>query len=180
MSIFTITRSLKSQEGVLFFYTRCCMLTLIKGFFNPRKGVLAVYTAITLAKYIVTKCVNDNVPISNLQLQKILYYIQKYYLSNGGLAFSDEIEAWQFGPVVPDVYYRFCVFGAMPITSTYNNVEIAPIDASIIDRIVEEKRMLNPWDMVRETHAKHGAWHKTYRDGAGNHQIIPHKWIKGS
>ena len=39
-----------------------------------------MYTAMDLAKYIVSKCYYDGCPISNLQLQKILYYIQKEFL----------------------------------------------------------------------------------------------------
>ena len=62
-----------------------------------------MYTAINLSKYIVFKCIEDGHPISNLQLQKILYYIQKDFLCRDDLAFSDDIEAWQFGPVVPNV-----------------------------------------------------------------------------
>ena len=63
-----------------------------------------MYSALELSKYIVTKCINDGEPISNLQLQKILYYIQRDFLRQGEAAFSDTIEAWQFGPVVPNVY----------------------------------------------------------------------------
>ena len=59
--------------------------------------------ALDVAKYMVTKCVQDKCPISNLQVQKILYFIQKDFLQNGSEAFSDDIEAWQFGPVVPEV-----------------------------------------------------------------------------
>lgn len=65
---------------------------------------------LTLAKYIVTKCVRDCCPISNLQLQKILYFIQVDALkTTGEPAFLNNIEAWQFGPVVPEVYYYFVV-----------------------------------------------------------------------
>ena len=39
-----------------------------------------MYKATELAKYIVTKCTNEDQPITNLQLQKILYYIQKEFL----------------------------------------------------------------------------------------------------
>lgn len=35
------------------------------------------YKAIDIAKNIINKCTIDKHPISNLQLQKILYYIQK-------------------------------------------------------------------------------------------------------
>ena len=61
------------------------------------------YSALDLSKYIVSKCVREHCPISNLQLQKILYYIQKDFLLRDSIAFADEIEAWQFGPVVPNV-----------------------------------------------------------------------------
>lgn len=57
--------------------------------------------ALTLAKYIVSKCTTDQCPISNLQLQKILYYIQVDFLKRTEQpVFSDNIEAWKFGPVV--------------------------------------------------------------------------------
>ena len=39
-----------------------------------------MYVALDLSKYIISKCVRDGHPISNLQLQKILYYIQVYFL----------------------------------------------------------------------------------------------------
>ena len=52
-----------------------------------------MYSALELSKYIVTKCINDGKPISNLQLQKILYYIQRDFLKQGEPAFSATIEA---------------------------------------------------------------------------------------
>ena len=110
-----------------------------------------MYTAIDLSKYIVLKCIQDEHPISNLQLQKILYYIQKDFLSRDDLAFSDSIEAWQFGPVVPNVYYYYCGYGAMPISSIHEIYEVDSEDKSRIDAIVEEKRRLDPWTMVAET-----------------------------
>ena len=63
-----------------------------------------MYSALNVAKYIIDKCTRENYPISNLQLQKILYYIQREFLQRGPKAFPEEIEAWQFGPVVPEVY----------------------------------------------------------------------------
>ncbi len=137
-----------------------------------------MYNAIDLSKYIVSKCVADGHPISNLQLQKILYSIQKDFFQRDEVAFSDNIEAWQFGPVVPNVYYHYCGFGAMPISIIKDTFSIASSDAIFVDKIVEEKRKLNPWDMVAETHKDDGAWAKVYRDGLGNHCIIPTKLIK--
>lgn len=139
-----------------------------------------MYDAVDLSKYIVTKCIADGHPISNLQLQKILYYIQKDFLNRNDIAFPDVIEAWQFGPVVPDVYYYYCGYGAMPISIENGGVAVLPADAAVIDKIVEEKRELNPWDLVEETHKKDGAWAKIYRNGLGNHCVIPTDLIKAA
>ena len=96
------------------------------------------YSAVELSKYIITKCARENKPISNLQLQKILYFIQKEYLQKKGVpAFNDPIEAWRFGPVVPESYYFFCGAGAMPITDIYDDFCISPADAELIDKIAE-------------------------------------------
>lgn len=133
--------------------------------------------AIDIAKYIINKCTSDTHPISNLQLQKILYYIQKDFLQSGDEAFEDEIEAWQFGPVVPDVYYHYCGFGSLPILMNYHT-NISPSDISKIDPIVEKKRLLNPWDMVEDTHTEGKAWSQIYNNGVGDHRIIPKPLIR--
>ena len=137
-----------------------------------------MYTAIDLSKYIVQKCINDGHPISNLQLQKILYYIQMDFLRRGDIAFQDDFQAWQFGPVVPNIYYRYCTNGSMPIIFNFDNPLISEFDQKHIDPIIEAKRELAPWDLVKETHKPDGAWAKTYQDGKGNHHVIPTPLIK--
>ena len=68
-----------------------------------------MYKAVDLSKYIVIKCAVDDYPITNLHLQKILYYIQKDFLQKDKLAFFEDVEAWQFGPVVPVVDLDQCL-----------------------------------------------------------------------
>ena len=137
------------------------------------------YSAVELSKYIITKCAKENKPISNLQLQKILYFIQKEYLQKKGVpAFNDPIEAWRFGPVVPESYYFFCGAGAMPITDIYDDFCISPADAELIDKIVEEKRVLDPWTLVDQTHREGCAWDMIYKNGLGNRTRIPIELIR--
>lgn len=136
------------------------------------------YQAIDIAKYIIGKCTADNQPISNLQLQKILYFLQRKYLKEQGRPlFSDEIQAWQFGPVVPEVYYQYCGFGSRTIGMDYD-VTLDPQDKVLIDEVVEEKRSKKPWELVEETHAPDKAWAQIYEDGAGNRQEIPMPLIR--
>lgn len=132
-----------------------------------------MYKALNLSKYIVNKCVADNHPISNLQLQKILYYIQEDFVRRGELAFSDDIEAWQFGPVVPNVYYYYCGNGSMPIQSEFVSYDIALADKERIDGIVRRKRRLKPWDLVADTHKVGSPWYRVFDSGKGNRCVIP-------
>ena len=66
----------------------------------------------------------------------------------------------------------------MPIFIATSSGSIEECDAPYIDSIVESKRTLNPWDLVEETHKSNGAWDRIYRDGLGNHCVIPTELIK--
>ena len=78
------------------------------------------HSALEIARYIISKCSFDKEPISNLQLQKILYCLQTKFLKTSSALFDDKFEAWDFGPVVPEVYYQYCGFGAIPINMRYD------------------------------------------------------------
>ncbi len=130
--------------------------------------------ALDIAKYIVAKCTIENEPIGNLQLQKILYYIQVAFLQQRGKeCFSDDIEAWKFGPVVRSVYIEYCTYAAMPIIE-FNEPSL-PFDASemaLIDSIIEKKRKSKPWKLVSDTHMPGKAWDRVYQNGKGDKCII--------
>ena len=140
--------------------------------FLSKKGEHIMYSALDVAKYVVCKCTNDNCPISNLHLQKILYYLQRDYLRNGEALFSDEIQAWRFGPVVSEVYYNYCGYGSLPIEEI-GDVEIEQCDKERVDPIIDAYKYKNPWDLVKETHKPGGAWAIVFNDGAGDNNIIP-------
>lgn len=146
-----------------------------------RKELISMYNALDIAKYIVIKCMNDGHPITNLYLQKILFYIQREYLfSTDEPLFGDSFEAWKFGPVVPKVYYRYCGFGGNEINFLIDMTvpKIDRKDKKIINRITEAKRDLMPWDLVKETHQKGGAWDRVFNDGKGNRNLITKEYIR--
>lgn len=122
-----------------------------------------MYTALEVAKYIINKCIQLGRPISNLQLQKILYYIQGQYMrdNNGQALFKDEIEAWRYGPVVSSVYYHYNHYSANDITTKQDNVELDENVKDIIDTIIELNSKLSAWSLVGKTHSE-SPWKETY------------------
>ena len=68
------------------------------------------YKVIDIANQLLVKAyrASDGELMTNLKLQKMLYYQQGFHLAYFGTPlFDDEIEAWMYGPVVPSVYNHY-------------------------------------------------------------------------
>ncbi|MBD3342770.1 MAG: DUF4065 domain-containing protein [Candidatus Lokiarchaeota archaeon] len=85
---------------------------------------MAITTAKTVADFIIHFYHLHGDCITNLKLQKLLYFAQGWYIAlYDELLFEDEIQAWVHGPVVYTVYNEFKSFGSNPIT--YEPLEIS-------------------------------------------------------
>lgn len=72
-----------------------------------------------VAEFFVMKGIQDEeeAGISNLKLQKLLYYAKGFHQALFDKALFDEkLWAWTHGPVVPDMYHEYKIYGAGPIT----------------------------------------------------------------
>jgi uncharacterized phage-associated protein len=78
---------------------------------------MATATAKQIANWIVHYSWNDlGAPVDAMSLEKLLYYAQAFHLVlHDTPLFSDEILAWQKGPVVGAVYAHYAGFGWNPI-----------------------------------------------------------------
>lgn len=75
-----------------------------------------MYSVLDVARYVVARS-NRAGTISNLKLQKVLYFIQAEFLVvQDAPCFAEQIEAWDFGPVVPVVYYRYRTMASAHLT----------------------------------------------------------------
>lgn len=127
--------------------------------------------ALNVAKYIISWCATNGAPVSNLKLQKILYFAQgEYYQQTGQLLFDDDFLAWRLGPVVRAVYEEYCSYGA---SSIYDSSVIAldSINNSIINSIIDRRRHQTAGELVNEAHRLGGAWASVYN--GSNSTVIP-------
>jgi uncharacterized phage-associated protein len=133
------------------------------------------YCAKQIAYYIIDKCTYDDYPISNLQLQLILYFLQgNNYRKYGVSLFSDNIYAWPYSPVVPEVYDEFCSNGIAPIYNLYD-VDIESKTQSIINKQIIHCYKQSIWDMVNKATGAGSPWNQTYE---GYKTIIPKSIIQ--
>lgn len=100
--------------------------------------------------------------ISNLVLQKLLYLIQAYSLVDRNQpAFDDRIEAWQYGPVVPEAYYGF-KYHFNEIQNANNNI-LDENTNRYINEIFETFGRQDPFDLVNLTHS-YNSWINSWRN----------------
>lgn len=135
------------------------------------------YDALEIAKYVITKCSQAGKPVSNLKLQKLLYFLWiEFFRKTGEALFENDICAWQLGPVVPDVYYEYCSYAGIPINGKYlTNIDRA--DKNLLDAILEKYMDISAFQLVNRTHVKGGAWDTIYCNGIGNRRVIPFEMI---
>lgn len=139
-----------------------------------------VYNAIDISKYVIEQSKQYDASITNLKLQKILYYIQGYALKIGETAFDDDIVNWAYGPVVQEVYYRYCSYVSNPINENFEddddylsfkrNHKMKKI-RKIIDVILEKTKNMHPFELVRMTHNE-TPWKSSKRDEVIDKEII--------
>ena len=99
--------------------------------------------AINVAKYFIKKNTEDGKGLDKLKLQKLLYYAQAWNLVlNKEPLFSERIEAWVHGPVVPEVYQEFKNFDFINLKEGF----ITESDLNQFSK--EEKNVLdNVWEL---------------------------------
>jgi uncharacterized phage-associated protein len=121
----------------------------------------------SVCKYI---CEKSNWTISNLQLQKILYMAQMYYMGENEAQKLVEarFEAWEYGPVEPTLHKKVRMFGADPIEDVF--YEARPFKAddrrrAALDEVCASLLPLRVGALVSMTHWENGAWTKVYVPG---------------
>lgn len=134
------------------------------------------YFVDTVSRYIIDYCDKHFGGVSNYRLQKLLYFVQVEFIKETGqAAFKEEIEAWSFGPVVPEIYRKYKIFGGENIilnTSRgldflldFDDVqkeEISENDKKIINRVLEEASSLPTAELVRISHIQK-PWQDAYK-----------------
>lgn len=112
-------------------------------------------TAKRVANSIVKFCNEYGDLISNLKLQKLLYYAQAWHLAiHNKELFPEDFKAWVHGPVVPSVYHAFKEFGCGPILRQPTAVVTGPKFEAHLAEVMGAYGGLSGFDLERLTHSE--------------------------
>lgn len=135
----------------------------------------AKYKAIDIANFYIqlVNSLPDNT-IDNLKLNKLLYYAQGWSLNRlGKPLFDDEIQAWDYGPVIPDVYHTFKKYGSKCIRKPIAEFDENVLESDELELLVDvytNYGKYTGWALKDMTHVKGSPWDKVYVKGE-NHVI---------
>jgi uncharacterized phage-associated protein len=131
-----------------------------------------------VANFVLDFCEGSGRGITNLSLQKIVYFCHVWSLIRLHRPLvRHQFEAWQFGPVLQYLYREFRKFDNRPITEratkidpeTGNNAIVKyTLDREteeLLSQVVDFYSLLSPVDLVNMSHAKGSPW-----DTVWNHQ----------
>lgn len=94
--------------------------------------------------------------ISNLKLQKLLYYAQGFHLAIFDEAlFSEAIKAWEHGPVVPDVWHAFRDSGSNAIPAPVHfdpSRDFSSSQIEVMRAVYETYGQFSAWKLRNLTH----------------------------
>lgn len=122
-------------------------------------GLEKTPTALEVAKYLIELAAND--PgyrfggLTNLQLQKLLYYVQGWSLGTRDRpVFRDELRAWKLGPVVKDVYRAYKSYDDKFIPSQDVVADLPPLTAAFVASIWDDYKVYSASELVEKTHGE--------------------------
>lgn len=91
--------------------------------------------------------------ISQLKLQKMVYYADAWFLvNNGSPLVSEEFEAWVHGPVVRTLYHRFKEYRWNPILEDVAFPDLDELQAEHLAEIYDEFGKYSGYELEQMTH----------------------------
>lgn len=142
---------------------------------------------LSVANHFIELAKREGQPISNMKLQKLLFFAHGHNLGLRGTRLVDEVpEAWDYGPVFPSIYHTFKAYGSQPITSpgmcivwSADSVPIQvppppisdPTDIQMIEAVWSSYKNYTPIQLSNMSHVADGPWAKARKLGYKNADI---------
>ncbi|MCK5537110.1 MAG: SocA family protein [Thiomargarita sp.] len=119
---------------------------------------------------------NDGEGLTNLKLQKLVYYAQGFYLAMFDKPlFAEPIEAWTHGPVVPKLYHAYKQYGqdCVPISDDFSLEQLNHEIFELLNEVYCVFGQYTAWKLRDMTHEEL-PWKNHEYEGS----MIPHSELK--
>lgn len=136
------------------------------------------YSPKAIANAFINRAREEGAELQPLKLQKLVYYAAGYYLgAYDAPLLNCSIEAWDYGPVVPELYREFREFGGQPITrfATENDFDLTPVPIptgngqvmNVVNYVWETYKNFTGLQLSDMTHADETPWNRVRKERPG-------------
>ena len=142
-----------------------------------------MYDIRALANWVLDRAQLFGRPISNLSLNKILYFMYFHFLAeNGQVLTAARIEAWEHGPVFREIYHEFKMNANAHIVARAETFDIttrtmkiacepfADSDVEYMEDILNRYIQFDALQLRELSHEQGGAWDRVWN---GEHKPNP-------
>ncbi|MGZ3400857.1 MAG: Panacea domain-containing protein [Caulobacteraceae bacterium] len=133
----------------------------------------------------------EGLALSNLPFNKVIYFAHAWWLAQYGEPLVDSpFEAWQHGPVHPQIYRQMKMYGDKPIAGRLTRIDLAtgrdvPVEVSLSDRELDHIEQMTrfygskpAYWLVQKTHEPGAPWDQVWT--AGEAKPVPGMTIPDS
>ncbi|MGL5947834.1 MAG: Panacea domain-containing protein [Aeromonas sp.] len=125
---------------------------------------------VQIARHVVASAQRLELPITHMQLQKLVYIAHGFCLAGLGRALiSRPVIAWTYGPVIPEIYRAFKHCGGAPICH-HTTEPLSPLAQDELDLIYTVTQTYGQFSGVQlsaMTHKVGSPWHATWHQAQG-------------
>lgn len=137
------------------------------------------YSALSVANKLIDLAHQAGRTVTPMQVLKLTYFCHAWMLGLYGRSLLEEpIWAWQYGPVIPEVYYALRHYGGNPVTLPINgviSVEFDEASLDIITQVSEKYGKFSGMELSAMTHARGAPWERAWH---GSKTVIPNHTIQ--
>ena len=126
--------------------------------------------------------------LTPLRVQKLTYLCHGWMLGLYGEPLSrQQVEAWRWGPVIPDLYYQLRQYGGQPVPELINlgalgfdpdDVRLSDREADLVGQIIEVYGDFTGPQLSTLCHKPGSPWDLIWRPGRSRTAVIPDRIIQ--
>ncbi len=158
---------------------------------NSESGSMDIERDIIINSYYVIFYFNEKgVSVTNLKLQKLMYFMEGLYMgiTDENFLYDDEFYAWTFGPVCKRLYDYYKKFESNEISLDEDEkkfvTEIPELNRIFIESLFKIFGNWSAYDLVELTHEEGSPWSLVYvsEEETDDNIIVPKldtkKWLR--
>jgi len=131
------------------------------------------FDAARISNNILKRAFTDDIPVSPMKLQKIMYFAaSEYAKKTDSPLIMEPFQVWTYGPVISSVYSEFKPFGGRPIKRYSKDSEgksymvresTNPVLREVLDAVWDATYDKTAVALSRITHLPEAAWTKAFK-----------------